>query len=151
MNSILIGIIGIVVIGIIFATIYFLTRKSPTSVNPTQMQIPTQMPTPRFRLKSAATGYYFGDKGMNSVKSNALVFTETASGNLKVSSSEWSLKYVEWNGKAMLTNDTKTGGYIATNTSGNVGPSNPFVQISSVQDVLSSNNASEFEVVKEYV
>ena len=156
MNSnLFIGIIGIIGVVIIITAIY-LTRKISSSTVPVSggvkvTQMPTQMPTLKFRIKSLATGYYLGDNGMNAVSANALVFTEIASGNLVLLTSELILKYVEWNGKAMLTNDNQTGGYIATNTSGHTGPSNPFVQISSVQDVLSSNNAREFEVVKEYV
>ena len=136
------------------------TVNTPTPTVITPPATPTvNTPTPTvsksFNIQSVATKLYYGDKGMTPNINNAIIFTENAAHNLTTNETEeWGLKYVELNGKAMLTNDSETAGYIInTPPASSGGPAlenSPFIAISSVADALSPENSNTFQVVKVY-
>ena len=118
-----------------------------------QHVIPTTISRP-FKIQSVATGLYYGDMGMTKKITDATVFNENSTHNLTTGGSEWAIKYAESNGKAMLTNDSGTAGYIInTQPKTGGGPalaSSPFMSIQSVANALSSANYNTFQVVKVY-
>ena len=127
------------------------TTQTPTYPSTTQAQTQAIINRP-FKIQSVATGLYYSDKGMTPKIADAIIFTESPTHNLMTDKSEWTIKYAELNGRAILTNDSGTAGYIINTpqkTSG--GPalaSSPFIGIPSVAVALLPANAETFEVVK---